>query len=199
MQHFVPLHIPEIIAGSCFYLRMPQLSDAPQLMEAIRETETELLWWIPSIHHVPSLAEAETTILEIHVKERAKTDLIYYVYAPDQKRMIGWCGAHHIDWSVPRFEIGYWLRKGETGKGIMTEAVNLLSQLLFERFHAERIEIRCDARNLASAAVAQRTGYLKEAHLRNEARDKAGQLRDLLIYARLREQEPSIPTDENKV
>jgi RimJ/RimL family protein N-acetyltransferase len=70
----------------------------------------------------------------------------------------------------------------------MTEAVNGLTALAFEKLGAERMEIRCDARNTRSAAVAQRAGYTLEAHLRRDSRAPDGTLRDSLIFARLREE-----------
>jgi RimJ/RimL family protein N-acetyltransferase len=43
--------------------------------------------------------------------------------------------------------------------------------------------IRCDARNTRSAAVAERLGFVREAHLRNEARSTDGELRDTLVFS----------------
>jgi RimJ/RimL family protein N-acetyltransferase len=49
-----------------------------------------------------------------------------------------------------------------------------------------RVEIRCDARNAPSAAVAERAGYTLEARLRQHRRAPDGTLADTLVYARLR-------------
>ena len=92
---------------------------------------------------------------------------------------------HPRDWSVPSFEIGYWLRSSTVGKGYITEAVEALTQAAFQHLHAERIIIRCDSRNVRSARVAERAGYTLEATLRRDARAPDGSLRDTLQFVRL--------------
>jgi RimJ/RimL family protein N-acetyltransferase len=90
-----------------------------------------------------------------------------------------------MDWSVPRFEIGYWVRRCFVGQGYITEAVRGVTRFAFETLGARRVEIRCDARNERSRRVAERSGFELEATLRNHAVAVDGELRDTLIYARL--------------
>jgi ribosomal-protein-serine acetyltransferase len=98
-------------------------------------------------------------------------------------RLMGNSGLHRIDWSVPRFEIGYWCRSSEMGKGYVTEAARGLSKLCFEQLGAARVEICCDDLNLKSAAVAQRCGYTLEGIMKNDERNTKGELRSTRIYA----------------
>jgi ribosomal-protein-serine acetyltransferase len=84
---------------------------------------------------------------------------------------------------VPRFEIGYWCRSSETGKGYVTEVVQALSKVAFEHLGAARVEIRCDDSNLRSAAVAERCGYTLEGVLKNHERNPKGDLCSTRIYA----------------
>ena len=101
---------------------------------------------------------------------------------------VGNSGLHRIDWEVPRFEIGYWVRTSLQGNGYITEAVNGITKFAFELLKAERMEIRCDSRNARSAAVARRAGYTLEAKLCHEGRAVDGSLRDTLIFALLRDE-----------
>ena len=48
-----------------------------------------------------------------------------------------------------------------------------------------RLEIRCNARNAASAGVAARAGFSKEAHLRKCYRSADGTLNDALVFAKI--------------
>jgi RimJ/RimL family protein N-acetyltransferase len=80
-------------------------------------------------------------------------------------------------------EIGYWLRTDATGAGYATEAVKLLVRLAFDLLQAERIEIRCDARNARSAAVPRRLGFVHEATLRCARRNPENELGDTLVFA----------------
>ena len=99
---------------------------------------------------------------------------------------VGGSGLHRMDWSVPCFEIGYWVRVSLEGQGYISEAVNGITQFAFNQLSAERLEIRCDARNTRSASVAQRAGYTLEGTLRHDSRDPQGNLRNTMIFSKLR-------------
>jgi RimJ/RimL family protein N-acetyltransferase len=81
--------------------------------------------------------------------------------------------------------VGYWIRPDAAGQGHVTEAVRLLSVLAFGPLDARRVEIRCDALNLKSRAVAERCGFTLEGILRQDALGVDGQPRDTAVYALL--------------
>jgi RimJ/RimL family protein N-acetyltransferase len=87
---------------------------------------------------------------------------------------------------VPRFEIGYWVRKRFIGLGYITEAVAGLTSFAFKRLGAARIEIRMDERNRRSYRVAERLSFTFEGTLRHDARDVYGHLRNTRVYSMLR-------------
>jgi RimJ/RimL family protein N-acetyltransferase len=58
-----------------------------------------------------------------------------------------------------RVELGYWLRKDETGRGLVTEAARAVLNLASHIPRFSRAEIRCDARNAPSASVPVRLGF----------------------------------------
>lgn len=96
---------------------------------------------------------------------------------------VGGSGLMCRDWSVPFFEIGYWVRTSLQGQGYITEAVRAQTRFAFDMLGARRVEIRMDARNMLSTRVAERAGYTLEGRLRHFVRDVEGKLADLLIYA----------------
>ncbi|MNE94807.1 ribosomal-protein-L7/L12-serine acetyltransferase [compost metagenome] len=55
-----------------------------------------------------------------------------------------------------------------------------------QELQANRIEIRCDSRNVQSVRVAERCGFTLEGILRNDKRDVEGLLRDTMIFSRVR-------------
>ena len=57
-------------------------------------------------------------------------------------------------------EIGYWVRSDRTGRGYATAAAWALTGVAFDWFPLiNRIEIRCDPANVASAAIPPKLGY----------------------------------------
>jgi RimJ/RimL family protein N-acetyltransferase len=62
-----------------------------------------------------------------------------------------------------RAEIGYWLRADMTGRGLITEGVRAVLDVAAGLSKVSRVEIRCDERNLPSAAVPRRLGFVLES------------------------------------
>jgi len=93
--------------------------------------------------------------------------------------------------SVPYFnarEIGYTLFDIEQrGKGIVSQAVELLTDYLFSSRQINRVEIRMDINNIASEKVAIKCGFTKEGTSRG-ANYVRGRNVDMHIYAKLREE-----------
>ncbi len=143
---------------------------------------------MPWAQTLQSVAETETFARESALRFRNREDLPLALFRKSDGCYVGNSGLHRIDWDVPRFEIGYWVRTSLQGQGYITEAVNGITKFAFELLGAERMEIRCDARNERSAAVARRAGYVQEAKLRCESRAPDGSLRDTLIFALLRDE-----------
>ena len=81
--------------------------------------------------------------------------------------------------------IGYWLAEPFWGKGIMTEAVKLLTSYGFDSLGLIRLQAGVFSKNTASMRVLEKAGYTKEAILRN-AVIKNGELMDEHLYAVLK-------------
>ena len=90
---------------------------------------------------------------------------------------------------VPYFdalEIGYTLLGREHwGKGLMTEAAGLVVDYVFSTERVNRLEIRCDVENRASARVAEKLGFTHEGIAR-QATLSRGTHHDMHQYALLR-------------
>jgi ribosomal-protein-serine acetyltransferase len=63
--------------------------------------------------------------------------------------------------------------------------VHGITAFAFKHLHANRVEIRCDAQNIRSSAVAKRCGFLLEGILRHDSVDVNGELRSTMIFSKL--------------
>jgi RimJ/RimL family protein N-acetyltransferase len=183
----INLDIPETIETERLLIRPPRPGDGKAMNEAVCESLDHLKRWMAWARHEPSVEEQEARSRRMAAAFKTRSeDIALYIFERKTGRLLGATGIHAIDWSVPRAEIGYWLRVGETGKGYITEAVRAVTDYAFTHFQAERIEIRCEPANKRSAAVAERCGYTLEGQLRNQMRDASGDLRDTLVYGMIR-------------
>jgi RimJ/RimL family protein N-acetyltransferase len=81
-------------------------------------------------------------------------------------------------------EIGYWLGEGYWGRGIVTEALLLVTEHVFATANLLRLFALPFADNAASTRVLEKAGYSREAILRSSS-VKYGQPRDQALYARI--------------
>jgi ribosomal-protein-serine acetyltransferase len=168
-------------------VRGPLPEDAVPLHEAVVESQADLKPWMPWAVNVPSKEQYRVRVREGRLKFLAREDLWMLILLRNSGTIVGSTGLHRIDWEVPRFEIGYWVRSSFAGQGYITEAVNGLTEFAFDTLGARRVEIRCDVRNIRSAAVARRSGYPLEATIHHDTRDHiSGKLRDTYIFAKVR-------------
>jgi RimJ/RimL family protein N-acetyltransferase len=177
---------PNSFTSERLTIRCPLPGDGPALYEAVMESLDELRLWLPWAMGEQTLKKTEANVRRGHTRFLNREDLWMLLFLKNSSVCIGGSGLHRIDWEVPKFEIGYWLRTSYTGQGYMTEAVARITEFAFDTLGAKRVEIHCDARNERSAAVARRLQFPLEGRLRNESRHhSSGNLRDELIFAKI--------------
>lgn len=178
---------PDAFESERLLIRAPRPGDGPELHAAITESMAELRPWLPWASGAQSPEAVEENVVQAYADFLLRRDLRLHLYLLDRATtLVGGSGLHRIDWDVPRFEIGYWVRSTFAGQGYITEAVRAIAAFAFRELDAERVEIWCDARNERSAAVARRIGFRHEATLRRHRRDVDGRLTDSLGFGLVR-------------
>ncbi len=187
------IDVPERIETERLLLRRPQSGDGAQLNAAVTDTLAELKPWMPWAQVAPTMQESELNCRRMHAKFALREDMVFFVFERGaggaqggEGAFVGSSGLHRIDWSVPRFEIGYWRRTGFEGRGLIVEVARALSRMAFDTLAARRVEIRMDARNERSVRVAERAGFTFEGLLRQDSVDVSGGGRDTRVYSRVR-------------
>jgi RimJ/RimL family protein N-acetyltransferase len=177
----VPLF--EELRGERVIVRPYRVEDAEALNAAVQESRDHLRPWLPFADEHQSVEESRDFIIRSMARWLVREDCILSIWQSATGAFLGGTGFHPRDWEIGWFEIGYWLRASAEGHGYMTEAVRLVTDFLFEQLGAQRVEIRCDALNGRSAAVAKRLGFIQEARLRNIRQAADGSIRDTLIFS----------------
>jgi RimJ/RimL family protein N-acetyltransferase len=84
-------------------------------------------------------------------------------------------------------EVGYWLGEEVWGRGLATAALRAVTRHAFEAHGLHRVFAMVFARNLASARVLEKVGFVREGILRRSA-VKDGVVLDRILYAMVREE-----------
>jgi len=182
----VMLEFPESFDTERLTIRSPQWGDGADVNEALRESVEELRPWLPFAENIPTLEESEASVRKARLQFLERSDLMLHLRDKATDEFVGSSGLHRMDWNARSFEIGYWVRTSRSGEGLVTEAVRGIEQFAIVHLQANRLEIRCDARNVRSASVAKRLGYTQEGILRRIKRDRTDAWVDMIIFSKVR-------------
>jgi len=97
----------------------------------------------------------------------------------------GFAAIVRLDLDARQGELGYVVSPHARGRGAAAAAVGLLTRWGFDELGLERLELRIDTANEASARVAERAGYRLDGVLRSLA-FKEGRRVDTAVWSRLR-------------
>jgi RimJ/RimL family protein N-acetyltransferase len=175
--------VPEQIQTERLLLHPFRAEDAEQVLEAVDESRAEVGRWMP---WPPWLTEAEQSRQESvrsHERWEARTGFDYTIRRRDDGRFLGAISIQDPNWAIPSFDLGYWMRTSETGKGYTSEAVRAVTRMLFEVLGAKRVQIVCDQGNTRSIRVAQTCGFQFEGRMRHDDRLPNGELGNGVYYS----------------
>jgi RimJ/RimL family protein N-acetyltransferase len=170
-------------------------ADAPLLKDAVDSSIDHLVPWMPWALEEPQTLEEKTELLRSF---RGQFDLgqnyVYGLFSRDESAQVGGSGFH-LRVGDDAFEIGYWIRASEDGKGLATEATAALTRVGFEVCEIDRIEIHVEPANEKSARIPQKLGYVEEARLRRRLyAAPGGEPRDTVIFSMFRSDYPGTPS-----
>ena len=181
---------PDTITCDRIFLRRWRPDDAVALHPVLDANVAHLEPWIPWAVAAPAPVAGLRSRLAGYADDfDAARAWLYGIFARggEREELLGGAGIYPRDATrrVPaaaadRAELGYWLRADATGRGYATEAARALMDAALALPFAARIEIRCDPRNDASAAVPRRLGFRHAATFT----DDAGQATMLWEYQR---------------
>ena len=105
-----------------------------------------------------------------------------FLIVDDQDRLLGTADWTKLNGDVPDVEIGYrTFARSDWGKGIASEALNLLSGFLFDTSQINRLRLTIHVDNQASRRVAEKCGFRCEATSR-EAWYHKGKWHDVDVF-----------------
>lgn len=176
-------HPPYRIATERLLVRCWSPEDAAPLHEALAQSRDHLLPWLPWAVEEPTTIERKIEMLRLF---RGRFDLgeefVYGVFDRKETRVLGGAGLH-ARVGAGAYEIGYWIRAGETRRGLGTEVAGALTKVAFSVLDVDRVEIRVEPTNDASLAIPKKLGFDREATLRRRHPSLDGSLKDLVVWS----------------
>lgn len=159
MQSFEPV----ILATPRLTLRPLRKEDA-QTLFAIWSDEVAMRYFSFLAMTCPS--QAEDRVARKLLTSANGEELICVLESRATGEVLGECALFHADHQCRRAEIGFALQRRHWGSGYMYEAASALVEHAFGTLELRRIEADIDPRNVASARLLERLGFVREGLLR---------------------------------
>ncbi len=177
-----------IVVSNEILLERIGMRDAEAIFTAIDQNRSHLGKWLPFVSYTKAIGDSETFIQTIILNREETLNEVYTIWFKGD--FAGTIGFHNTDRVNEKTEIGYWLIREMTGKGIVTKCCNKLTEIAFEKMGMNRITIRCAIGNWTSERVAQRLGFTFEGIERSGERFKDLFL-DLKVFSLLKKEQNS--------
>ena len=165
-------------------LRAPRRKDHPAWVEARENSREHLERWEPTWSDNEFTPRSFRRRLKWY-REGAGSDSSYsfFIERKEDGALIGGVTLDAIRrGTTQRAVLGYWLVKGATGHGYMTEAVKAVLRFAFDELKLHRVEAASIPENVASVRVLERAGFEREGYMRAYIRID-GTWQDHLLFA----------------
>lgn len=162
-------------------LRILEQRHAQEFLDFLQANWEYLLEWL-DWGHLQTLDEAKNFIKR--GLTRYAEDGLPWVGIWQNDTMAGGVLFFPLDRRANSSEIGYWLGKEVSGRGLVTRAAQAMLGFAFEELGLNRIALRAEVNNHRSIAVAKRLGFQLEGTERDSWR-RGERYVDMVVYSLL--------------
>lgn len=145
-------------------LKLTDVRDSKQLFELTDGSRSYLKEWLPwldfTIKEEDTKAFIEGTLRGFADHKSLSTVILF------KGKIAGTAGFNSITWPNKTAYIGYWLGKDFQGNGIMTKVAETLTEIAFNEYGLNKVEIRAAVENIKSRSIPERLGYKHEGTIR---------------------------------
>ncbi len=167
------------LSGAAVLLRLFRLSDAPAVSRACASSDIPMFTMMAEGLTVEGAGDWIARGLEWWPKGIAR----FAIVLPPSDVCVGQIGVQ-FDFKMRRAEAFYWVAPQARGRGVASEALDLVTRWAFARHDIARVQLATHLSNDASQRVAERCGFQREGVLRAWEPVKDSQP-DVVMWSRL--------------
>lgn len=179
------IDLPERIETSRLILQMPQAGYGERLHQAITDGYEDYVAWLNWTPLIPTVQSVEEECRCHHAEFILRDFIRYIIVEKSSNQVMGRCAfpSFQTNWLIPQFGISYFIRRSQRMKGYATEAVHAMTLLAFQVLGAKKVEIYCDAENVASTKVPHKLNFELEYTQKGGWPRQDGKLAELKTYS----------------
>lgn len=177
----MPLSDASTLSTARLVLRPLRLEDAAPLFAMYSDIEFMRYWSFPVMKRFEQAVDYLARRMQ---GSAAEWEIVWAIELAATREVIGLCSLFNVEMASKRAEIGFGLQHPFWGQGYMSEAARAVVDCAFDVLRLRRLEADIDPRNVASARVVERLGFVREGLLR-ERWLIDGRVADSAIYGLL--------------
>jgi RimJ/RimL family protein N-acetyltransferase len=160
------MRLSDRLTGRRVVLRRLAVSDADSITEHIKDKA--IIKWLLVVPYPYRRKDAVRFINSRRNERRTGKSFTFGISLKTSEEVIGVIDLSDIDWEDKKAEIGYWIGKRFWGRGLITEAINLMARFGFRELKLNKIYARVFEGNLASMKALEKNRFRHEGILRDE-------------------------------
>ncbi len=173
-MHRMLLDLPARLETDRLIVRPYQAGDGPAYHDVCLRNKEHLLPFEegnPALE-VTTAEEAEILVREFAAAWVARSAFFFGAWKKsDPAVFVAQLYVGAVSWELPEFEIGYFVDQQYEGHGYVTEGVNAALIFAFDHLQAQRVRLGCNDTNTRSYRVAERCGFTREGHVRQNRKN----------------------------
>jgi ribosomal-protein-serine acetyltransferase len=186
-MHELLMDIPNSIEASRLILRSYQHGDGKEYFSMLERNKAHLGKAASKrLLEISSIEDAEIYLRSLINDWSSRKRFVLGIWNKSTNEFVAEIWIEADNWEDGIFEIGWFAEKDNMGKGYVTEAVKASIKFIFESLKGHKIVVITGADNPRSYALAERSGFVKEGHLREQKKLEDGTWRGTLIYGLLK-------------
>jgi len=169
-----------------FTIRLLTIGDLDAYFQLVDQNRERLEdFFTGTVSKTKTLEDTRKFLLDIiqHIKD--KTYFPYIIIDSSNQRIAGFLDLKNIDWNIPKSEMGLYIDKGYTNRGISTKAFNVFCDFCFEEHKFKKLFLRTHYNNTFARRVAEKCGFEIEGTIRRDYKTTSGEIVDLIYYGRI--------------
>ncbi len=142
--------------------------DADEFLQAVLESKTTLVRWMPWCHADYGSADVERWFETADQMWTNQTAFPMLIRSKSDGSLLGGAGLQDVLlYGKREAELGYWVRKAARGRGVASTAIRAIAAFAFTELKLVRASMRIRLDNTSSRRAAERAGASFEGVMRH--------------------------------
>jgi ribosomal-protein-serine acetyltransferase len=169
-----------------FSIRLLTTEDQQEFFNLIDRNRPRLeAFFSGTVARTRTLEETKAYLQEIVKKAEQKSYFPFLIINNYDNSLIGFIDIKHIDWNIPKGELGCFIDETYANKGIATKAMKTLTDFCFRTYGFNKLLLRTHQSNDSAKMLAESCGFEVEGIIRSDYKTTTGELVDLIYYGKL--------------